>query len=595
MGNVKIDFIKGGEFLLKVKDPQNIFTPEDYTEQQLLVRQTSKDFLNKEIYPIKEVFDCKEGTEIAPSKLEKLADLDFFGLSVPEKFGGLGLDYKTDLANVEIISDSFGFAQSVGIQKGLGVYTILFYGSPEQKEKYLPGIISARTKCSYCLTEPEAGSDPASARTKAVYSEDKKHFILNGQKMWITNAGFADVFSVFCKIEDDENLSCLIVEKDWGVKLGEEENKLGIRGSSTRQVFFENVKVPVENLLGERNKGFKIAMNALNMGRLMIGVAGTGISKRAFRLGVQYANQRVQFKQPIATFGAIQEKIAKMATKIYALETSWNRLAHEIDICAEAYLEQGLEVLEAKQKAMAEFAVECSMIKVFGSEVEDFVVDESLQIHGGMGFSGESDISVLYRNIRGNRIYEGTNEINRLFIPTTILKKAMKGELPLMPAVMQTFQDLQNGSLQPVRTEDNLFELAFNFLSNCKKVAILVSGLAAQKFMQNIKDEQEVLSHLSNIMTQIYMMEGMVLRTIKCRDKPGNEVKEKMLEVFMHETSDVLLVATKEVIYAAEKADKALQTYKAIKRLCQLPVINLKDKRRFIAQYFIERNDYIFN
>jgi len=281
------------------------------------------------------------------------------------------------------------------VQRGLGVNTILFYGTEAQKAKYLDDILVGKLKCSYCLTEPGAGSDAGSGKTKATLSEDGKHYILSGQKMWITNAGFADIFSVFCKIEDDDNLSCLIVEKEWGVVLGPEENKLGIHGSSTRQVFFDNVKVPVANLLGERNKGFKIAMNALNMGRLMIGVAGSAIGKRSFNIGIQYANQRIQFKKPISSFGAIQEKIAKMAVKLYALESGWNRLGGDMDILFDKFIAQGIDPLTTKQKVAQEFAAECSMIKVFGSEVEQFVVDEALQMHGGMGFSGDSVIESM--------------------------------------------------------------------------------------------------------------------------------------------------------------------------------------------------------
>lgn len=371
---------KGGGFLVETIAPDSIFTPEEYTEEQEMLRKSIRDFINQEIEPNKEIFDSKAGIALAPEKLEKFGALGFLGLSVPEKFGGFGCDIKTDLAASEVMSDSFAFAQTLGIQRGLGVNTILFYGNKDQQSKYLEGIISGKIKCSYCLTEPGAGSDANSGKTKAVYSEDGKHFILNGQKMWITNSGFADVFSVFCKIEDDPHLSCLIVEKEWGVKLGAEEKKLGIHGSSTRQVFFENVKVPVENLLGERNKGFKIAMNALNMGRLSVGIAGCAISKRGFKLGVSYANERIQFGKPISSFGAIQEKIAKMACNIFALESAWNRLGGDMDNLIEMSLEQGVDILSAKQKAAEEFAIECAMIKIMGSEIEAFVVDEALQM-----------------------------------------------------------------------------------------------------------------------------------------------------------------------------------------------------------------------
>ncbi|MEW7289236.1 acyl-CoA dehydrogenase family protein [Aquimarina sp. 2304DJ70-9] len=587
----KLKTMKGGEFLIKTSDPNTIFTPEDYTEEHHMLREAIRDFINKEIEPLKEVFDSKEGIEVTPKILEKLGALGFLAISAPESIGGMGCDIKTDLAASEIMSESFSFSQTLGVQRGLGVNTILFYGTEAQKAKYLDNILTGKLKCSYCLTEPGAGSDANSGKTKAVLSEDGKHYILNGQKMWITNAGFADIFSVFCKIEGDENLSCLIVEKEWGVKLGVEENKLGIHGSSTRQVFFENVKVPVENLLGERNKGFKIAMNALNMGRLMIGIAGSAIGKRTFRLGVQYANQRIQFKKPISSFGAIQEKIAKMATYIYAIESGWNRLAGDMDVLFDEFIADGLEPLKAKQQVAQEFAAECSMIKVFGSEIEQFVVDEALQMHGGMGFSGESEISIHYRNIRGNRIYEGTNEINRLVIPGTIMKYALKGKLPLMQSAMQAFQDLQSGNLNPADKNKPFGEFAFDFLNNCKKAALLISGQAMQKFQQDIQEEQEVLSRLADIITQLYVLEGVILRTLKNKEK-NKAIREAISSTFMHESSDLIKVAAKEIISAVADGDMALMTIKAINKLVQLPVSNIIADRRTIAAHFIQENQY---
>jgi alkylation response protein AidB-like acyl-CoA dehydrogenase len=584
--------VKGGEFLLSATNPMDIFTPEDYTEEQKMFRSSIRDFLNKEVEPIKEKFDSKEGTTIAPGLLEKMGELGFHGIGVPEEYGGLNCDMKTELAYGEIASDSFAFSQAIGVHTGLGVYPILLYGNEAQKEKYLSDIVTAKVKCSYCLTEPGAGSDANSGKSKAVFSDDNKHFILNGQKMWITNSGFADVFFVFCKIEDDKNLSCLIVHKEWGVKLGAEENKLGIHGSSTRQVFFENIKVPVENLLGERNKGFKIAMNALNAGRIKIAVANTGIGKRAFGLGVQYANQREQFGKSIAEFGAIKHKIAVMATRLYALESSWNRTGHQIDEFYDELIANGMDPLEAKIKSVAEYSMECAITKVYGSETESFIVDEALQIHGGMGFSAESEISVHYRNVRGNRIYEGTNEINRILIPTMLLRKTMKGELPFMEAAMTGFQELQSGALKGAETGTNTYDLALNFLENIKKATILVNGLAAQKFQQDIKDEQEVLMSMADMLSILYIYESALLRSIKHQDSTTSSLRADMIEVLMHETAETLLSSTKEVIYACSEENQALPNLKAIQRLYQLPPTNLKDKRRNIANYFINENKY---
>jgi alkylation response protein AidB-like acyl-CoA dehydrogenase len=583
---------KGGEFLIKASRPEDIFTPEDYTEEQHMFRKSMRDFLDKELEPVKEKFDTVEGTTIAPGLLEQMGELGFHGIGVPDSFGGLGADFKTELAFGEIASDSFSFAQSIGVHTGLGIYPVLYYGTPEQQAKYLPDIIAAKTKCSYCLTEPGSGSDANAARSRAVLSADGTHYVLNGQKMWITNSGFADVFFVFCKIEDDKNLSCLIVHKEYGVKLGAEERKLGIHGSSTRQVFFEDVKVPVENLIGERDKGFKIAMNALNAGRIKIAVANSAIAKRAFRLGVSYANQRVQFGQPIASFGAIQRKIATMATRIYANDSAWNRVAHQVDQVLEHMIVGGMPELEAKQRSVAEFALECAMTKVYGSEMEQLVVDEALQIHGGMGYSAESEISTLYRNIRGNRIYEGTNEINRLLMPTTLLRKAMKGEVALMPAAMQAFQDLQAGKLNPPADNGEPFGLELAFLAVAKQVTILAAGQAMQRFQEAIKDEQEVLMELADMLTQVFMYESALLRAIKHRDKPSMEVTHAMVTVLMHDTAEVLRRAMREVVCASAKGDMADMTVKALIRLLNLPAHDLKETRRKIAAHFIARNAY---
>ncbi len=587
----KLKILKGGEFLLNASTPDAVFTPEDYNEEQKMLREAIRDFLNREIEPHKEAFDSKEGVELAPKILEKMGGLGFLAISIPENEGGMGCDIKTDLAASEIMSEGFSFSQTLGVQRGLGVNTILFYGTDGQKAKYLDDILVGKLKCSYCLTEPGSGSDANSGKTKATLSEDGKHYILNGQKMWITNAGFADIFSVFCKIEDDENLSCLIVQKEWGVKLGVEENKLGIHGSSTRQVFFEDVKVPVENLLGERNKGFKIAMNALNMGRLMIGVAGSAIGKRAFNLGLQYANQRVQFKRLISSFGAIQEKIAKMAVGIYAIESAWNRLAGDMDNLLTDFVEKGSNPLKAKQKVAQEFAAECAMVKVFGSEVEQFVVDEALQMHGGMGFSGESEISIHYRNIRGNRIYEGTNEINRLVIPGTILKYALNGKLAVIESAMQVFKDLQEGNLKAVDGAKPFEEFSLEFLDNCKKAALLITGQAMQKFKQDIQEEQEVLSRMADMITQVYVMEGVLLRTLKCKAQ-NQSIREAISLLFMNESADVIKTAAKEIVFAITDGDMALRIVKAVTKLVQVPVRNSIEDRRIIAAHFIKENQY---
>lgn len=589
---IKDKLIKGGEFLIQETNPAAAFTPEEYNEEQLMLRSSMRDFLNKEVEPIKHKFDNIEGCEIAPKLLEKMGQLGFHGITVPEEYGGLNLNLKTDLAFGEIASDSFSFAQAIGVHAGLAIYPILLYGSEVQKRKYLPKLLTADIKCSYCLTEPGAGSDAAAGKTTAITSNDGTHYILNGQKMWISNSGFADLFSVFCKIDGDTKLSCLIVEKTTGVTLGAEEKKLGIHGASTRQVFFDNVKVPVENLLGSRAKGFEIAMNALNLGRIKIAVAGTAIAKRAFRMSLNYAAQRVQFNQPIINFGAIQHKIASMAVKIYGIESAWNRIAHLIDEDQERRIQEGTDPIQAKIKSVAEYALECSITKVFGSEGEQYVVDEALQIHGGMGYSGESDIAILYKNIRGNRIYEGTNEINRILIPGMLIKKAMSGEVDLMSAAMKSFEELQQGTLKAA-AEGELFSLENEFLKNCKKACLLVAGQAIQKFQEKLKEEQEIMMHLSDIIIHIFILESALLRTIKHRDAASSDVRKEIIKVMMHETADCIKSKAKEILFAAADESLAVPALKSINMILNLPAHNLKESRRAISKYFNEKNEYI--
>jgi alkylation response protein AidB-like acyl-CoA dehydrogenase len=584
--------LKGGEFLMKPTPAMEVFCPEDYTEEQKMFRTSMRDFLMQEVEPIKEKFDSKEGTTIAPTLLEKMGSLGFHGIGVPEEFGGLNCDFKTELAFGEIASDSFAFAQSIGVHTGLGIYPILLYGTKAQKDKYLTKIVSAEIKCSYCLTEPSAGSDANAGKTKATLSADGQHYLLNGQKMWITNSGFADVFFVFCKIEDDPNLSCLIVHKEWGVKLGEEEKKMGIHGSSTRQVFFEDVKVPVENLLGERNKGFKIAMNALNAGRIKIAVANSAIAARAFKLGVNYANQRVQFGKAISEFGAIQEKIANMAIQMYANESAWNRIAHHIDLVYDEMIQNGVSIIDAKFKSIAEFAMECAMSKVYGSEMEQLVVDEALQMHGGMGYSGESEIETLYRNIRGNRIYEGTNEINRMLIPSTLLRKAMKGELDLMGHTMQVFQDLQQGKISTVKGDLADWSFFADFLSNAKKVCLLALGQAVQVYQDKIKDEQEILMRAADMLIQTYYLESAILRSEKHFNTSNGAIRKDICIALMYATADELKIAARDIIYASAQGDMATMVLKSLNKLLQLPVTNLKERKRNIAKHFINANQY---
>ena len=591
----KMKQIKGGEFLLKETDPYSVFTPEDYTEDQLMLRQGIKDFIEKKIEPIKEVFDTLEGCEIAPKLLEELGDLGFLGIGVPEEYGGFESDFTTQLVFAEIAFATYAFGLTSGVQTSLGVAPLLFYGNEKQKAQYLPHIVSAKLKSCYCLTEPGAGSDANSGRTKAVLTEDGKHYILNGQKMWITSAGHADLFFVFAKIEDDPTLSCLIVEKEFGgISLGAEEKKMGIKGSSTRQVFFENVKVPVENLLGERNKGFKIALHVLNTGRIKLGTSVTGSAKKAFRIGVNYANEREQFGKAIANFGAMKHKIAEMACTIYAMESIFCRIGDNIDKQHDSMVEEGISPLKAEYESIADFSIECAIAKVHNSEGVDFIVDECVQIHGGMGYSAESEIETYYRNSRINRIYEGTNEINRMLMVDMLLRKAMKGKIDFMQPVGKVIQQWRDGklleSMDDVAHKDFAEELTV--LKHLKKAVLLVAGSVVQKLMTQIKEEQEILMNLADCLIQIYTFQSALLRSIKHAELPTGELRKNMSKVLMHRAATKVEIAGKEVIYAFSEGEKAESFLKALRELTAVKPSNLKNSRRFIADYFIDKNEY---
>lgn len=583
---------KGCEFIIKETDPSAVFTPDDFNEEQKMLRESMRDFLDREIEPIKEKFDTTEGHDLAPGILEKMGALGFLGLGVPEVFGGIEADFRTQLAFGEIASDSFAFSQSIGVHTSLGVAPVLLYGTQTQKEKYLPKIVTAEIKGCYCLTEPGAGSDANSGKTKAVLSENEESYILNGQKMWITNSGFADIFFVFCKIEEDKTLSCLIVEKAFGgIKLGPEEKKMGIHGSSTRQVFFENVEVPIANLLGTREGGFKIALNVLNTGRIKIGVAGTAVAKRALRLSIEYARQRVQFNQPIIEFGAIQHKIAEVASRIYGSESSWCRVSGQIDAVHDDMIADGMDPLEAKYKSVAELAMECAITKVYGSEVETRAVDEGVQIHGGMGFSAESEIETLYRNARGNRIYEGTNEINRILAPTSVFRKVMKGMLDLTTPAMEAIQNLHQITPEPLK-DSGSYDLPQEFLRRLKTVSLICSGMAAQKLMAKLTTEQEVLMNLADIFIQVFVLESAILRTRKHDQVASSQCRQDMVTLLQYEAASVVEKSAYEVMYAITDAADAVKLMSGIKAMILLPPHNLKETRRQVAEYFGKQGAY---
>ena len=505
---------KGGEFLIKETQPEDIFIPEEWNEEQLMIAQTCKDFLEQEVYPNLDRIDAQE-EGLMQSILDKAGALGLLGISIPEQYGGFGKDFTTGMLATEALGAGHSFSVAFAAHTGIGTLPILYYGNNSQKDKYIPKLSSGEWKASYCLTEPGSGSDANSGKTKAILSHDGKSYIINGQKMWITNAGFADIFIVFAKIDNDENLSAFIIEKKFpGITLNPEEHKMGIKGSSTRQVFFNDCIVPVENLLSERGNGFKIAVNILNLGRVKLAGAAIGATKRVSTLSIQYANERQQFGRSIAKYGAIRYKLAEQAIRIFACESAIFRCSQNIEDAIKELIASGMEEGKAKLKGVEQFAVEAAILKVNGSEVLDYVVDEGVQIYGGMGYSSEGPMDRAYRDARINRIFEGTNEINRILAVDMMLKRAMKGELNLIgPATavaneLMQMPDLNSGS-------DALLGAEKNNIGNFKKAVLLVAGAAVQKLMLQLAKEQEVLMNIADMMIELYISESLYLRVSK--------------------------------------------------------------------------------
>ena len=497
----------------------------------------------------------------------------------------------------EMIGAGHSFAVALAAHTGIGTLPILYYGNQQQKEKYIPKLASGEWKACYCLTEPNAGSDANSGKTKAVLSADGKHYVLNGQKMWITNGGFADIFTVFAKIDNDENLSAFIVEKDFGgITMNPEEHKMGIKGSSTRQVFFNDCKVPVENLLSERQNGFKIAVNILNIGRAKLAGAALGAAKEVITKAVKYANERVQFGLPISKFGAIKYKLAEMSIRAFAVESALYRAGQNIDDAYDALVAQGVDSGKAKLKSTEQFAVECAILKVWGSEMLDYVVDEGVQVYGGMGFSAEAPMDRAYRDSRINRIFEGTNEINRLLTVDMMLKRAMKGELDLMTPAQVVAAELM--SIPTIdASDDSLFSEEKKAIQNLKKAALLVAGAAVQKFMMTLSKEQEILMNIADMLGYVYITESMLLRVEKLviqKGQPTAEVYLDMLRVYLNEATDKVNVAGKEAINSFAEGDEQRAMLMGIKRFTKLNPYNVKEARRRIASKLITENKYCF-
>ncbi|HAP65058.1 MAG TPA: acyl-CoA dehydrogenase [Cytophagales bacterium] len=588
--------ITGGEFLIRESFAHEIFTPEEFTEEQKMIAQTCRDFLETEIYPQLDELDSMQHPELMPQKMDKSGELGLLGTAVPEQYGGFGMDFNTSMLVADVIGAGHSFAVALSAHTGIGTLPILYYGNEEQKAKYLPNLASGVWKASYCLTEPDSGSDANSGKTKAVLSEDGKYYSITGQKMWITNGGFADVFIVFAKIEDDKNLTAFIVEKDMGgITMNEEERKMGIKGSSTRQVFFNDTKVPVENMLSDRENGFKIAVNILNIGRIKLGASCVGAAKAVIDKAVVYSKERKQFQTSISNFGAIKHKIAEMAARTFAAEAGNYRAGQNIDDAYARLIAGGMSEAEAKLKSVEEFAIECAILKVYGSEALDYTVDEGVQIYGGMGFYAEAPMDRSYRDSRINRIFEGTNEINRMLTLDMMLKRALKGQLDLLGPAQAVAAEL-TGIPDFNQEEDTaLFAAEKKIIANLKKVGLMIAGAAVQKLQTKLSHEQELLMHLADILIQVYGAESAILRAEKVAGVQGEAAAKlyiDMAQLTVHRAISVIKDAGTEAIYAFAEGDEMRMMLLGLKRFTKIEPVNLKNLRREIADALIEANGW---
>ena len=592
MESSNLNPIKGGEFIIRKTNPTEIFIPEEWNEEQRMIAQMCDDFIAQEIVPnIERIDKMEEG--LMPSLLDKAGELGLLGISVPEDLGGMGMDFKTSLLTTERLGKGYSFSVAFGAHTGIGTLPILYYGSEEQKAKYIPKLASGEWKASYCLTEPGSGSDANSGKTKAVLSEDGKHYIINGQKMWITNGGFADLMTVFAKIDDDKNLTAFIVEANTeGISLNPEEKKMGIKGSSTRQVFFNNVKVPVENMLSDRENGFKIAINILNIGRIKLAAGVLGGAKATINDAVKYANEREQFGRPISKYGAIRFKIAEQAIRTYVLESATYRAGQNIDDAIEALIAGGMPKNQATLKGIEQFAAECAMLKVAGSECLDYVVDEAVQIYGGMGYSAESPVERAYRDSRINRIFEGTNEINRMLTVDMILRRAMKGELDLMGPAMKVAGELMSIP-EMGDAPEGVFGNELKALEGFKKTILMVAGSAVQKLMQTIAKEQEVLMNIADMAIWTYQVESVLLRVEKLIAQKGEEacsVQIAIAKTYVYDSADRIEKAAKDALNSFAEGDELKMMLMGLKRFTKMDPFNPKAARQLIAQAIIDEN-----
>ncbi|PQA94819.1 Acyl-CoA dehydrogenase [Chryseobacterium piscicola] len=588
--------LKGGEFLIKEIPANEIFTLEELSEEQKMLRDSAKEFIDREVIPHHDRFEKKDYA-LTEETMRKLGEMGLLGITVPEEYGGLGMGFVSTMLACDYVSGGNGsLATAYGAHTGIGTLPTLLYGSEELKKKYLPDLATGTKFGAYCLTEPDAGSDANSGKTRAKLSEDGKHYIINGQKMWISNAGFADTFTLFAKIDDDKNITGFVINRSEledpnSLTFGEEEHKLGIRSSSTRQVFFNDMKIPVENMLGERNNGFKIALNALNVGRIKLAAANLDGQRRILNHSIQYSNERKQFGVSISTFGAIRKKLAEMATGVFVSEAGSYRLAKNVEDKIEELVSGGMNHQQAELKGVEEFAVEASILKVFVSDLTQVTADEGIQIYGGMGFSEDTPMEAAWRDARIGRIYEGTNEINRLLAVGMLIKKAMKGELDLLSPAMAISKELMGIPSFEVPDYSELMSEEKAILANLKKVFLMVSGAALQKYMMDIEKQQHLLLNASEILNQIYMAESAVLRAGK--HFSADSVEVAMSQLNLYKAIEKIISAAKEGIVSFAEGDEQRMMLSGLRRFTKYTnnpnVVALTEK---VAAHYIGKGHY---
>ncbi len=588
--------LKSGEFLVREITPADIFIPEEYNEEQLMIAQTCRDFLQTELYPIVDKLDAPD-IQLMKATLKKAGELGLMGIALPEEYGGFGQSFVTQMLAAETIGAGYSFSVAFMAHTGIGTLPIMYYGNEDQRQRYVTKLASGEMIGAYCLTEPGAGSDANSGKTQAVLSEDGKHYILNGQKMWITNANFADTQVVFAKIDRDRVLSAFIVERAFpGVTVNPDEHKMGIKGSSTAQIFYTDVKVPVENLIGARGEGFRIALSILHMGRIKLGANVLGASKKAINDSVKYANERKQFGVLISTFGSIKHKLAEQVIRTFALESAIYRVSNDVDVQIRKNKAGGMDQGRASIEGISHYAVEAAILKVYGSEALDFIIDEAVQIHGGMGYSAEMAVERGYRDSRINRIFEGTNEINRLLVVDTAMKRAMKGDFDLMGAAEKLTDDLEHIA-EPASSSAGYYDEKTRYIRNFKKAVLLVIHGASKTFDKKLGYEQEILNNISDMIMEVYMAESTVLRVNKLEGMKGSEavaLYRDILDILVYDAADNIRKAGCNALYCFTEGEEAARLDMAIQSLSKVNGFNTKDARRRIAAKLIEENQYKF-